>query len=201
MLITRNWSILRSLWPALVTAQLSEKMSIIRLKGAMQNIVSSGLSTIALKLELPDGCVKTAGELWNYTPKPSVMRPGETEINEGLIDLRKQEAENIDNYDNLICDLLKAIQSNCHWRQRTMGMRLITDLAHLDRPFPLEVINFFLNSLIHDSLEERKIAASVIACILRQQKRERVKVIKLIIIYIFLICNGRFIIKCNLIIF
>ncbi|XP_074105098.1 proteasome activator complex subunit 4 [Cotesia typhae] len=177
LLITRNWSILRSLWPALVTAQLSEKMSIIRLKGAMQNIVSSGLSTIALKLELPDGCVKTAGELWNYTPKPSVIRPGETEINEGFIELRKQEAENIDNYDNLICDLLKAIQSNCHWRQRTMGMRLITDLAHLDRPFPLEVINFFLNSLIHDSLEERKIAASVIACILRQQKRERVKVI------------------------
>ncbi|XP_008550347.1 proteasome activator complex subunit 4 [Microplitis demolitor] len=176
MIITRNWSFLRSLWPALVIAKPSEKMSIIRLKSASLDIISNGLSTVALKLEVPDECVKIATELWNYSPKPSVVRPNDIEINKGLCELKKQEADNFENYDNLICDILNAIQSNCHWRQRAMGMRLIKDIAHLDRPYPPEVINFYLNALVHDSLEERKIATSMVACILRQQKRKHVKI-------------------------
>lgn len=172
----REWPYLRSLYPAIVSSKPSEKMSVIRLKDHLCLTINRSLSTIPIKLHVPESCVTVAAELWNGTAKPTLARPTDTEINEGRLQLEYQQRENIETYNNLLDDLLNAIETSSHWRQRAMGIKIIMNLAHLDQPYPPKVVNYFLGALIHDSLEERKIATVTAVCMLAQQKRKHPKI-------------------------
>ncbi|XP_034942579.1 proteasome activator complex subunit 4-like [Chelonus insularis] len=176
LMLIRQWSFLRSIWPAVVAAKPSEKMSIIRLKNRLVETVDSSLSTIPLKFVIPENCVTIGTQLWHNSPKPSASIPSEAEIKESRVQLKKLEQQNFEDYDNVLLDIVNIIQSNCHWRQRYMGMKLMKNLCHLDRVFPIEVVKYYLSALINDSLEERKIATGTIAAIFRQHKRRHPKI-------------------------
>ncbi|XP_015120172.1 proteasome activator complex subunit 4 [Diachasma alloeum] len=177
LVATRDWGFLRNLWPALVTSKPSEKMSVIRLKNSITDTVYRGFHNVAIKLNVPESCVEIAVELWDSSPRPSVPQPEDEEIQVGLEEMRQLERENIDNYEGLVEAIVSAIEDNCHWRQRAMGMKLLRELAHPERDYPPRVINYFLNALLHDSLEERKIAIPTVVTILRQLKREHKKIL------------------------
>ncbi|KAK0164442.1 hypothetical protein PV328_003071 [Microctonus aethiopoides] len=176
LISTRNWSFLRSIWPAIIALKPSEKMSVIQLKNRLAATVNRNLSAMGINLEVPDSVVSTATGLWNSSPKPLVARPTDREISDGAHQLQELSAKNRADYDTLLLDILSAIQTNCHWRQRLMGLKFIRDLAHLDRPYPPSVVEYCLGALVHESLEERKIATILTICMLRQQKRKYVKI-------------------------
>ncbi|XP_063991508.1 proteasome activator complex subunit 4B-like [Diachasmimorpha longicaudata] len=176
LVATRDWNFLRNLWPALLMSKPSEKMSVIKLKNCLADTIFRGFHNVAIKLDVPDRCVEIAGELWESSPRPSLLQPTDGEIQVGLKEMKQCEGENIENYEALVEAIVSAIENNCHWRQRAMGMKLLRDLAHSQRNYPIRVMNYFLNALLHDSLEERKIAIAVVVTILRQLKREHKKI-------------------------
>ncbi|XP_046740797.1 proteasome activator complex subunit 4-like [Diprion similis] len=173
----RNWLLLNTLWPALVLSKPSEKLSVIRLKEKLVDTVRKLFPTTTIEIEIPPTCIETARLLWDNYPKPSLPQPTEIEIEKGVESLRNLGHRNLEYYNSLLDKLLKAIiEQSLHWRQRLMAISLIRDLVHPDHIYPAKIVRFFLSSLIHESLEERKIAIRAMLFIFKQQKRKHQKV-------------------------
>ncbi|XP_054011040.1 proteasome activator complex subunit 4B-like isoform X2 [Hylaeus anthracinus] len=177
IIMKRDWKMLRSLWPAIVLSKTSEKLSVIRLKENLVETVNKHFPTISIKLELPETCLTIAANLWSTYPQPNLPQPSKEEIEKGLEIVRETEESNLTSYNGLVDDLYCALlEKNLHWRHRLMAMSFIRDLVHPDQMYPPKVVRYFLEALIHDSLQERKIAIKVVMFMLKQQKREHLKI-------------------------
>lgn len=177
IITVQYWSILRSLWPAIVLSKPSEKLSVIRLKEDVVDTVSKCFVTPTIELEVPDSCLTAARALWDHFPRPALPQPSEDEIQEGVRNLKQLGEFNLAAYNGLLDELLRCIlEESLHWRHRLMAMSFIRDLVHPDQIYPAKIVRYFLQALVHDSLEERKIAIKIVVFMLRQQKREHPKV-------------------------
>lgn len=176
-MIKRDWNMLRSLWPRLVLSKPSEKLSVIRLKENLIDTVKNNFPTYVITLEIPDRCLIAASKLWSTFPYPTLAQLNENEIQRGLQKLNEQSESNLLAYHGLLNDLLNAIlEENLHWRHRLMSMNFIRCLVHPDQIYSPRMVRYFLGALIHDSLEERKIAIRTVIYMLKQQKRKHPKV-------------------------
>ncbi|XP_043485466.1 proteasome activator complex subunit 4A-like [Polistes fuscatus] len=177
IMIQRNWQMLRLLWPKLILSKPSEKLSVIRLKEQLIDTMKTKYQNIAIELEIPDRCVTAASKLWDHFPHPTLSRPNENEIQRGIERLKETSRSNLEAYYGLVDDLLNAIlETNLHWRHRLMSMDFIRLLTNENHIFSSKAVRYFLETLIHDSLDERKIAIRTIVYILRQQKRKHPKI-------------------------
>lgn len=87
---------------------------------------------------------------------------------------------NLAAYHDLLDELLRCIlEESLHWRHRLMTMTFIRDLVHPNQTYSAKLVRYFLQVLIHDSLEERKIATRIVTFMLKQQKRKHPKVRKI----------------------
>lgn len=172
-----DWNMLKSLWPAIIKSKTSEKLSVIRLKENIVNTVSKYFPTITIELEVPDDCLTAARVLWEHVPRPALPQPDESAIREGAQNLKRFSESNVMAYNDLLDELIRCIlEESLHWRHRLMAMSFIRDLIHPDHVYSVKIVRYFLQALVHDSLEERKIAIKVMANILGQQKRKHSKV-------------------------
>ncbi|RLU16905.1 hypothetical protein DMN91_010974 [Ooceraea biroi] len=172
-----DWSILRSLWPAIVLSKPSEKLSVIRLKENIVDTINKCFYTNTIKLEIPDKCLTAARTLWEHFPQPALPQPSENEIENGLQTSRQLNESNLTAYVGLLDELLRCIlEESLHWRHKLMAMSFIRDLVHPDQVYSARIVRYFLEALIHDSLEERKIAIRIVVFMLKQQKRKHPKV-------------------------
>lgn len=168
---------LRSLWPAVVLSKPSEKPSVIRLKEEIVFDINKHFYTNMIKFEMPDSCLTVARELWKHFPLPSLPQPDENEMQKGVRNLRKMNEINLAAYIGLQDELLRCIlEESLHWRHKLMAMSFMRDLVHPDQAYSAKVVRYFLQALIHDSLEERKIAIRIVIYMLKQQKRKYPKV-------------------------
>ncbi|XP_015178192.1 PREDICTED: proteasome activator complex subunit 4B-like [Polistes dominula] len=173
----RNWHMLRSLLPKLILSKPSEKLSVIRLKEQLIDTMKNKYQNMFIELEIPDRCLIAASKLWEHYPHPMLSKPNENEIEKGIEKLKETSRANLESYYGLCDDLLNAIlETNLHWRHRLMSMEFIRIFTYEKYPFSLKAVRYFLEALIHDSLDERKIAIRVIVHILRQQKRKHPKI-------------------------
>lgn len=187
IITVQHWSILRSLWPAIVLSKPSEKLSVIRLKETIVDSVSKHFITATIELEVPDSCVTAARALWEHFPRPAVPQPSEDEIQEGVRNLKQFSESNLAAYNGLLDELLRCIlEESLHWRHRLMAMSFIRDLVQPKQVYSARIVRYFLQALVHDSLEERKIAIKTVVFMLKQQKRKHPKVgIRCLYKYIF----------------
>ncbi|XP_043271653.1 proteasome activator complex subunit 4B-like [Venturia canescens] len=177
LIAVRYWGIVRTLWPAIISSKSSEKLSVIRLKENLVQTVNANFGTIAIRYEVPDSCVSLGQSLWQNSPHPKVSQPSAEEILRGRVALEEVCKSNEELYDGVLNDLMHSIlEGNLHWRHRSMAMSFIMNLAHPKRSYPAEVVRYFVNALVHESLEERKIANETVVYMLTQQKRKHVKV-------------------------
>lgn len=175
--VKEDWDLLKTLWPAVVLSKPSEKVSLRRLKELLIQIISINFATCTIELEVPDRCLTVARALWEHSPQPMLPQPDENMIQTGVENLKKLNESNITAYNSLLDELLRCISEKClHWRHRLMAMGFIRDMIHPDHHYPAQVVRYFLQALIHDSVEERKIATKVVAYMLQQQKRKHSKV-------------------------
>ena len=179
LLITkRDWSFVRSLWPAIVLAKPSEKPSVITLQDNIQFYIMKGFLTTQIALEVPESCVNAAFSLWDASSK-EVPRPTEEEIQKGREMLVEKGRQNLENYKALLDELMNIIiEKNLHWRKRLVAMTQIKQMSHPDQIYPLKVVKYFLHALINESIFERQAALRIVLCILKQQKIKHPKVNK-----------------------
>jgi len=170
-------SILTSLWPAIVLSKPSEKLSVIRLKQNIVDTISKYFCLNILELEISDTCLKAAHALWKQFPQPALSQPDQNEIEESAQNLKQLNQSNLIAYNNLLDELLRCIlEESLHWRHKLMAMTFIRDLVHPVQAYSAKLVRYFLQVLIHDSLEERKIAIRLLTFMLKQQKRKHLKV-------------------------
>ncbi|XP_071649143.1 proteasome activator complex subunit 4B [Temnothorax longispinosus] len=170
-------NIVTSLWPAIVLSKPSEKLSVIRLKQNIVDTIGKYLFMNALVLEISDACLTTARALWKHLPRAALPEPDQKEIEMGRRNLEQLNRSNLAAYNDLLDELLRCIlEESLHWRHRVMAMTFIRDLVHPDQTYSAKLVRYFLQALIHDSLEERKIATRVVTFMLKQQKRKHSKV-------------------------
>ncbi|XP_075223188.1 proteasome activator complex subunit 4A-like isoform X2 [Lycorma delicatula] len=171
-----DWKMLLSLWPVIVKATPSEKLSVIKLLDAITEAVHKHFPTITISLTIPQPFVDMAKHLWTTVPAPSLELPSEEEEKSGLIKHNVKSEENLNCYLDLLSRINDAIeQKNLHWRYHTMALCFLRDLVHPDVAYPPPVVNNFLYTLIHDSLDLRKIAIRCTVYALKQQKRPHKK--------------------------
>lgn len=177
-LITKgDWQVLSDLLPALVLSKPSEKPSVIRQQDFIVMTITKNFMTTNIDLEVPESCVSVASELWNIGMRPTSQRPSQNEIQKGVESLRELGETNLKTYNDIMVKLIQPIlEKNLHWRHRHMAMQFITALVHPDHAFPTPVVRYFINALIHDSLDERKTAWTMTMYILKQLKRKHPKV-------------------------
>jgi len=124
-------------------------------------------------------CLTAAQALWKHFPQPVLLQPDQNEIEEGAWNLKQLNQSNLKAYSDLLDELLRCILEEClHWRHRLMAMTFIRDLVHPNQVYSAKLVRYFLQALIHDSLQERKIATRVVTFMLKQQKRKHLKVHK-----------------------
>lgn len=177
LLVKQDWGMVKELWPALVLSQPSEKPSVILLKESIIDMALENFYTTNIKLEISDSCVSAAAKLWETGLKPSLPIPAIEEIQKGVQNLKEWGKTNTEMYNEILETLLHALlEKNLHWRHRTMAMNFFYALIHPEEVFSAQVVRFFLESLINESIEERKIALRVLMFIFKQLKREHPKV-------------------------
>ncbi|XP_021936150.1 proteasome activator complex subunit 4B-like isoform X2 [Zootermopsis nevadensis] len=177
-LVTRhNWEMLLNLWPAIVCSKPSEKLSVIRLMENIVETVHKHFPTITISLQIPDPCLDAARRLWKSDPAPCFPVVSEEEVAVGSQQLEDRNHYNLDQYQALLSSLIDAMEhENLHWRYHAMALSFLRDLVHPDLAYPARIVRYFLLTLIHDSLELRKIAIRSTVFLLKQQKRSHKKI-------------------------
>lgn len=176
-IITRHdWGFVRDIWPKLVTSTPSEKPSVINLMNLIIEAVHKHFPTIAIKLQVPQRCLDTVQLLKISQPLLNVVIT-QDDIDLGMSDLEKCVERNRENYCGVIDELHEAnVSGNLHWRSHTMSLSFLRDLVHPDIKYNEKVVKYILSTLIHDSLDIRKLSIRILVFILKQHKREHKRI-------------------------
>lgn len=173
----RDWKMLTVLWPAIVHCKPSEKMSINKLLETLSGTVHKHFPTITINMKVPDPCISIAKSICeSCSPSPVCEVPSPDQMIAANAQLETSNEKSLKNYQFLLESLADAIKhSNLHWRFHSLALCFLRDLVHPDHDYPPRIVETFLHTLIHDSLELRKVATRCTVFLLKQQKRDSVK--------------------------
>ena len=149
--------------------------------------------TVNIKLNVPDGCVSAASKLWNTGVQPAFPPPAENEVQMGVEHLQKKGDDNLKSYNDTLNKLMNTLlKENLHWRHTLMAMNFIKALIHPEHLIPTPIVRYFLDALINESIDQRKLAWGVTLQILNKLKRKHRKVVYTFMISHFIaISRGR----------
>ncbi|XP_068596993.1 proteasome activator complex subunit 4A [Brachionichthys hirsutus] len=178
-----NWNCIALTWPAIVRSGLSsamslEKPSIVRLFDDLADKIHRKFGTIHIDFTVSDESCAVAKQLMTTgNPFPADPIPSKEEEEEGLKNQQLKNSESLENYKQLISDLLDCINNrNMPWKFEHIAIGFLSLLLRDDHQLPPAAVSFFVKSLNHDSLYVRKVAISAIAGIMKQIKRPHKKV-------------------------
>ncbi|CAF3512541.1 unnamed protein product, partial [Rotaria sordida] len=162
-----SWTLLEKLWPSLTRTIHATKISTQKLLDRIMEKIGKQFDTPAIIEDTNDISIKAAIELW---------RPLETHELISRDQMREERNQaNIRSYNNLM-ETLNSLFYNqpLTWRQQEMAMAFIWLLLQKRIPVPSSCIRTFVDFLVHDNVELRKIAEKGIAAFCRIQKPPRI---------------------------
>ncbi|XP_055545788.1 proteasome activator complex subunit 4A-like isoform X2 [Wyeomyia smithii] len=169
IVIKHDWEFLSKVWTSLLQSKLSEKPSVVKLLDAITDVINNEFPTTTTELDVPDGCVQ-CGLALRTREEPLDLEAGR----QARIAKNKK---NIQMYYDLVARILTIVENDkLHWRYHYMASSMLYNLVHPLTNYPASVARFAVNNLIHDSLDERKMAICLLNHVLRQQKREHGKI-------------------------
>jgi len=176
LVIQRDWSMVKQLWPALVQAHPSEKPSVINLLNTLSDTVRKQFHTLNIDIQFGEKGEEISKQLWKTSfPIPDIPPPSSEDIDSAKKRLIESNEQNKADYIELLDTLVKCMNSNLHWRHHSLAVNFLLDLGHLDCEYPPFIIRNILQTLIHDNIEFRKVAIRCTVYVLKQQKRKHKK--------------------------
>jgi len=170
LLVKHNWSLQVSLWPALVTAQHSEKPSITALVKSITGYIHSVDNWTIHWPAIPSSVIRL-GTVLCKSP------PGEEAIATSMATLDKRGQENMVLYTRLVESLCEQVEkADLHWRHYNTSLTMLCAMLRHDVQFPVRATTIFTNNLIHENILVRKASLHVIDCVLKQTKRPHPKI-------------------------
>ncbi|CAF2908164.1 unnamed protein product, partial [Rotaria sp. Silwood2] len=162
-----SWTLLEKLWPSLTRTMHATKISTQKLLDRIMEKIGKQFDSPAIIEDTNDISIKTAIELW----KP--LETNELVSRDQMREERNQA--NIQSYNNLMETLNSLFYNHLlTWRQQEMAMAFIWLLLQNRVPIPPPCIRTFVDFLVHDNIELRKIAEKGIAAFCRIQKPPRI---------------------------
>lgn len=173
LIVKNDWVCVQKIWLALLRTNLSEKPSVVRLLNMAYDVIHNEFPTVNICLDIPDRCVELAKAILPPTAAPIEQ----ADIDAGLMKEKELNETNLKMYLNILHEILEITHNNSlHWRYGLIATGMIYNLVHVNVKYPDEIINYVVNNLINESIEERKIAVKTMRFIFKQQKREHIKV-------------------------
>ena len=172
LILRPDWENVEKLWIALLKTQLSEKLSVLRLMDSITDGINNEFQTIATHIKVSDKIAQMGAD----------MMVDKSELPEDFIRLGAAQLEARNNFNHqkflsIISEILRYVHENSlHWRYQILAGTMINDLMHPFSEYPPEVTQTFTQNLISESIEERSMALKIVNNVLRQQKREHVKI-------------------------
>ncbi|KAG5672273.1 hypothetical protein PVAND_002412 [Polypedilum vanderplanki] len=172
LMLKHDWEVVEKLWMAFLKTKLSEKLSVVRLMESITEGVNNEFQTIAVDIEVSDKIVDLGVKMMvDKTKLP------QNYLEHGALKLAAKNEENRIIYHRLTDEILKYSQEKTlHWRYNLLCSTLINDLMHPTAYYSPFVAEIFVRNLIHDSAFERSIALKICNTIMKQQKREHIKI-------------------------
>jgi proteasome activator subunit 4 len=165
-----DWNFIRQLWPLIVKSMPSEKPSIVNLINAVLDAVNRYFPTIAINLVFPQACLDAAQVLSSGVPKCNLL-DFQKYMDEGERALVVKCQNRTTAYNETVDGLLDAcINGNLHWRYHSMAVTFLKILVHYDVKYNVNIVKYFLQALINESITIRKTALRVVLFILVQNK-------------------------------
>lgn len=172
LIVRNNLEAVKKIWLSLLKTNLSEKPSVVRLLDMIVEAIKSEFPTMSIELHIPDICVDVALQL--ATDKTIVSA---NDIESAKDILAKRNAHNLQIYHEILDSILEITHnSQLHWRYGLMASNMITNLVHPFVNYPPDIIRYSVHNLINESIEERKIAVQIVRYVMKQQKREHIKI-------------------------
>lgn len=172
LIVRNNLEAVKKIWLALLKTNLSEKPSVVRLLDMIVEAIKSEFPTLAVELHVPDSCVDIALEI--VTDK-SIVSANDIEL--GKQTLKQRNDINLATYNEILASILEITHNNSlHWRYGLIASNMITNLVHPFINYPPDIIRYSVHNLINESIEERKIAIQIVRYVMKQQKREHIKI-------------------------
>ncbi|XP_055638685.1 proteasome activator complex subunit 4-like [Toxorhynchites rutilus septentrionalis] len=169
LVIKHDWEFISRIWVALLKSKLSEKPSIVKLLDAITEVIKNEFPTVSTELEVSDVCVECGLALRT--------REDVLDLESGRMARAAKNSKNVQMYYDLIAQILSTVENDkLHWRYNYLASSMLYNLVHPLTKFPASVAQFAVNNLIHDSIDDRKQAIKLLNHVLRQQKREHLKV-------------------------
>lgn len=169
LVIKHDWEFLQRIWVTLLQSKLSEKPSVVKLLDAVTDVINNEFPTTTTELVVPDSCVEYGLAIRT--------RKDKLDLEAGRLTRLAKSNRNLELYYELIAQILATVENDkLHWRYHYLASTMLYNLVHPLTKYPSKVATFAVHNLIHDSLDERKMATCLLNHILRQQKREHVKI-------------------------
>lgn len=111
MIARFNWKIL-DLWLALVKAQPSEKLSVVKLLDGLMKIIHKHFPTMTIDLEISDTCVQKARAVLELGGNSSETEVTSSQIEDGKIALEENGKLREKQYLGLLNSFLEALEKN-----------------------------------------------------------------------------------------
>ncbi|CAF3427722.1 unnamed protein product [Rotaria socialis] len=166
-----SWSMIERLWPAMARTTHAKKPTTQRLMDHINETIGKQFDTQALVEDTNDVSRKAAVDIW----KP--LDPVDLESRDQIRQQRNEE--NVQSYNNLMETLNSLLRGDSlTWRQQETTMSLMWLLLQKRVPIPSSCIRTFVDFLVHDNVELRKISEEGITAFSRLQKPARIYVEK-----------------------
>ncbi|XP_035449064.2 proteasome activator complex subunit 4B isoform X2 [Spodoptera frugiperda] len=171
----QDWDVVRTLWPAILNAPLSEKPSMVRLEQAFSDSLHRHFPTVNTRLTLSTTAVDAAAVLITEEERSD---PDFTKIfNESVA----RETANSDKtekiYNELIVELMRVVETpNIQWRRLELAMQMLTFCPSIQTPYPGFAVRGMVQALLHDDIAVRRTAQRLVHYVLKQRKHKIIKI-------------------------
>ncbi|XP_034834096.1 proteasome activator complex subunit 4-like isoform X1 [Maniola hyperantus] len=175
MIAKQDWDVVRTLWPAILKAPLSEKPSIQRLEQAFSDCLHRQFPAVNTRLTISDGAIEAAQ---NLLPKAEL---NDLEFKAMLDKAVEKELATSDRtekvYNELIEELVDIAETpNVQWRRLELAMQMLTYCPLVQTPYPPSAVRLVVRSLLHDDIAVRRTAQKLTLYALKQRKNKIKKI-------------------------
>ncbi|KAF2365248.1 Proteasome activator Blm10 mid region [Trinorchestia longiramus] len=169
LVVRREWLALEKLWPALVSAQHSEKPSIANLLSQLLDNILKFSELISVEQKVSEGALAACGRL--------VKQEVDTrQVEEGKQRVAREQEQQLSTYNQLVDNIAaKFLSGKLQWRHEHMAIGMLGVLIRPDLPFPASGAESITSAVIHHNIHIRKLAVHFMSNMLRNLKRPHKK--------------------------
>ncbi|KAG6452438.1 hypothetical protein O3G_MSEX007632 [Manduca sexta] len=170
----QDWDVVRTLWPAILKAPLSEKPSIVKLEQAFNETLHRHFPTINTRLVMTNSVVDAARRLIS---EDQLNEPQFAEQFKHAVENEVRSSDNTERlYKELVEELVDIMETpNAQWRRVEAAMQMLTFCPSLQTPFSARAAGAVSRALLHEAAAVRRAALRLTQYALKQRKRPLVK--------------------------